>query len=98
MEEDIFARPPRFTKSDPTDQMYMLSALYFPDLYLQIHETCSSARKVCQCIRKEAQRRLKDQTMLQEYATEYLALHRTFLEKRQTLMDALEELAKHVNV
>ena len=98
MEEDTFAIPPRHTKSDPTDQMYMLSALYFPDLYRQIHETCASAREVCQCIRREAQRRLKDHTVRHEYAPEYLALHQTFLEKRQTLMDALEALAKHINV
>jgi len=98
MEEDAFAIPPRHTKSNPTALMYMLSALYFPDLYHQIHETCASATEVCQCIRREAQRRLGDHTIRQEYATEYLALHQTFLEKQQTLMDALEALAKNVNV
>jgi len=98
MEEDTFAIPPRHTKSDPTDRMYMLSALYFPDLFLQIHDACVSARELCQCIRREAQRRLNEQAILPEYAIEYLALHQTFLEKRQTLMDALETLAKHVNV
>jgi hypothetical protein len=98
MEDDTFAIPPRHTKSDPTDRMYMLSALYFPDMYLEIHEVCDSARQVCQCIRREAQRRFKDPTPIEAYATEYLALHETFLEKRQALMNALEALAKHINV
>jgi hypothetical protein len=97
-QEDTLAIPLRHTKSDPTDQMYMLSALYFPDLYLEVHETCSSAREVCQCIRREAQRRLNDQRVSQEYGNEYLTLHKTFLEKRQNLMDALEALVKRVNV
>ena len=112
MEEDTFAVPPRHTPSEPMDQMYMLSDLYFPEVGLQVHEFCSTARELCQCIRKEAGRRLAQEStigqatetyvtvqkqMLQKYLEEYLPIHKRVLEKQDALMKALRTIVEKLD-
>ncbi|HEY0551673.1 MAG TPA: hypothetical protein VGF13_18860 [Verrucomicrobiae bacterium] len=113
MEEDAFAFPPRHTPSEPMDQMYMLSDLYFPEVSLQVHEFCRTARELCQCIRKEAGRRLDEKSanrqgtheylalqrqMLQKYTEEYLPIHKQLVEKQDALIKALRTVVEKLDV
>ena len=109
MTEDVFAVPPRRTPSEPMDQMYMLSELYFPEVGLQVHEFCSTARELCQCVYREAGRRLGEQSasrrgtdrdlviqeqMLQKYSEEYLPILKRALENRDALIKALRTIVE----
>ena len=112
MEEDTFAVPPRHTLSEPMDQMYMLSDLYFPEVRLQVHEFCSTTRELCQCIRKEAGRRLDEEPasgqgtdkylvlqkqLLQKYSEEYLPIHKRVLEKQDALIKTLRTIVEKLD-
>jgi hypothetical protein len=112
LEEDFFAFPPRHTPSEPMDQMYMLSDLYFPEVTIQVHEFCSTTRELCQCIRKEGRRRLGEKLasgqgtdeflalqkqMLDKYSKEYLAIHKRVLDKQATVVKALRTIVEELD-
>lgn len=112
MEEDAFAFPPRHTPLEPMDQMYMLNDLYFPEVRLQVHEFCRATRELCQCIRKEAGRRLEEKSaigqsatehlalqkrMLQKYSEENLMIHKRMIEKQDALITALRTIVEKLD-
>jgi len=112
MEEDTFAFSPRHTPSEPMEQMYVLSDLYFPEIGLQVHEFCSATRELCQCIRKEGSRRLGEGTatgqvmveylaiqkqMLQKYSEERLAINKKVIEKQDVLIKALRTVVEKLD-
>ncbi len=80
------------------EQMYMLSALYFPEVETQVHYFCNIAGELCQCIRKEAGRRLSEDGVSNEYAKEYLAIHKEMLNKREALIKTLRSVAQSLDV
>jgi hypothetical protein len=112
MEEDVFAIPPRNTPSEPMEQMYTLCELYFPEVRLQVHEFCSATRELCQCIRKEAGRRLGEASAsgqgtdeyltlqkqaLQKYSGEYLEIHQRVIEKQEAVIKSLRTIIQKLH-
>jgi hypothetical protein len=98
MEEDAFSVPMRHTPSEPMEQMYMLSALYFPEVETQVFYFCHIALELCKCILKEAGRRLLEDGVSNEYAKEYLAIHKEMLNKREALIKILRSIAQSLDV
>ena len=89
MEEDVMAIPPRHTSTEPMDKIYLYATLYFPELWDDMHPLCDSARRICQAIRAEAQRRLVSPGISQEYLRERTEMLEPYLSTKNAAIDSI---------
>lgn len=96
LQENTFAIPVRHTPGEPMDKLYILSRLYFPTLWNDVHPVCETARLMGQTIRAEASRRLKNEGFpTEEFPKEYLPLHAKLIEHQHNLVKALADYVEH---